>query len=399
MLGYVTLGTNDLGRARAFYDALLGEIGATRKMQFEETGFTLYGTGGGAPGIAVTRPYDGGEAAAGNGNMAAIAADSRDDGRPAPCQGDGIGRQRMKARRACVRPTGRGPFTAPISAISTATSSAPSGWGRAEPMRVRVIVNKGGGTSKGDAEEAARIGAALEAEGVEADVRPTEPAELPAAFREAAAADGLDAVVAGGGDGTLSCCAGQLADTGRPMGILPLGTLNHLARDVGIPAKLEDAAAIIAKGHVRPIDLAEVNGEVFINNSAVGLYPDMVRLREAEQERKGRGKRLAMLSASWASLRHFRRHRLWISAPGLEAPVRTPLLFVGNNRYQVNLLALGQRERLDEGLLCLYAIRARSRAHLFWAGHPRHLRQARPAARLHHRLCRPRRRFPRTGRS
>ena len=75
-----------------------------------------------------------------------------------------------------------------------------------------------------------------------------------------------------------------------------------------------------------------------------------------------------MLSASLASLRHFRRHRLWISAPGLEAPIRTPLLFVGNNRYQVNLFALGQRERLDEGVLCLYAIRARSRAHLFWAG-------------------------------
>ena len=77
MIGYVTLGTNDLDNARGFYDALLGEIGATRKMEFPETGFTLYGTGGGAPGIAVTRPYDGGPASAGNGNMAAIAADSR----------------------------------------------------------------------------------------------------------------------------------------------------------------------------------------------------------------------------------------------------------------------------------------------------------------------------------
>jgi len=235
-------------------------------------------------------------------------------------------------------------------------------------MRVRVIVNKGGGTAKGDEDEASRIRAAFETEGVAADVRPTEPADLPAAFGEAAKADGLDAVVAGGGDGTLSCCAGHLADTGRPMGVLPLGTLNHFARDAGIPAKLEDAAAVIAAAKTKPVDLAEVNGEVFINNSAVGLYPEMVRLREVEQERKGCGKRLAMLSASWASLRHFRRHRLWISAPGLDAPVRTPLLFVGNNRFQVNLLGLGQRERLDEGELCLYAIRARSRVHLFWAG-------------------------------
>ncbi len=77
MLGYVTLGTDNLDRARAFYDALLGEIGASRKMEFPETGFTLYGTGDRRPGIAVTRPYDGNPASAGNGNMAAIAADSR----------------------------------------------------------------------------------------------------------------------------------------------------------------------------------------------------------------------------------------------------------------------------------------------------------------------------------
>ena len=77
MIGYVTLGTNDLERARGFYDALLAEIGATRKMQFPETGFTLYGTGERRPGIAVTRPYDGEPATPGNGNMTAIAAGSR----------------------------------------------------------------------------------------------------------------------------------------------------------------------------------------------------------------------------------------------------------------------------------------------------------------------------------
>lgn len=235
-------------------------------------------------------------------------------------------------------------------------------------MKIRVIVNRSGGTLKGSGDEEARIAAAFEAAGVEADLRMTEPADIFEALKEAAAAPGLDAVVAGGGDGTLSCAAGHLADTGRAFGILPLGTLNHLARDAGIPAKLEEAAAVIAAGHVREIDVAEVNGRVFVNNSSVGLYPDMVMLREQEQEKRGSSKRMAMLRAGFASLRHFRRHRLWISAPGLEAPIRTPLLFVGNNRYQVNLLGLGQRERLDEGELCLYAIRARSRLHLFWAG-------------------------------
>ena len=78
MIGYVTLVTNDLDRARAFYDAVLGEIGATRKMEFAETGFTLYGTGSRAPGLAVTRPYDGQAATVGNGNMAALAMPSRE---------------------------------------------------------------------------------------------------------------------------------------------------------------------------------------------------------------------------------------------------------------------------------------------------------------------------------
>ena len=78
MIGYVTLGTNDLDKARGFYDALLGEIGATRKMEFPETGFTLYGTGNRAPGLAVTRPYDGQPATVGNGNMAALAMPSRE---------------------------------------------------------------------------------------------------------------------------------------------------------------------------------------------------------------------------------------------------------------------------------------------------------------------------------
>jgi diacylglycerol kinase family enzyme len=236
-------------------------------------------------------------------------------------------------------------------------------------VKVRVIVNRQGGTLKAkDDDGEAELRDAFAASGVEADIRPTEPDKLSAALAEAAQAPGLDAVVAGGGDGTLSCAAGHLAGTGRPLGILPLGTLNHLARDAGIPTELEAAAAVIAAGHVREIDVAEVNGRVFVNNSSVGLYPDMVRLREAEQERKGRSKRLAMLSASLTTLRHFRRHRLWISAEGLEAPIHTPLLFVGNNRYEVNLFALGQRETLDAGELCLYAIRARSRLGLVWAG-------------------------------
>jgi catechol 2,3-dioxygenase-like lactoylglutathione lyase family enzyme len=78
MIGYVTLGTNDLEKALAFYDALLGSMGAKRLMEFPENGFTFYGTGWGTPGIAITRTYNQQPAVPGNGNMVAIAMDSRD---------------------------------------------------------------------------------------------------------------------------------------------------------------------------------------------------------------------------------------------------------------------------------------------------------------------------------
>jgi catechol 2,3-dioxygenase-like lactoylglutathione lyase family enzyme len=78
MIGYVTMGTNDLERARGFYDALFATIGATRLMQLEDNGFTLWGTSFGRPGVAVISPYDGNEAKPGNGTMAALVVDSRD---------------------------------------------------------------------------------------------------------------------------------------------------------------------------------------------------------------------------------------------------------------------------------------------------------------------------------
>ena len=234
------------------------------------------------------------------------------------------------------------------------------------PPKVLVIVNRGGGSFNEQAVE--RLEALFEEHGIAPEIRLVAPGDLGAVCAEAAQAKAHDVVAAAGGDGTIATAAAALAGTGRALGVLPLGTLNHFARDAGIPIDLAQAVALIAAGQSRRVDLAEVNGHIFINNSAVGLYPEMVRFRDETQARTGRSKRLAMMSASLRALRSFRRRRLWISAEGLEAPLRTPLLFVGNNRYEVNLLALGRRAAIDQGELCLYAVRARSRLHLFWAG-------------------------------
>jgi diacylglycerol kinase family enzyme len=230
-------------------------------------------------------------------------------------------------------------------------------------LKVIVIVNRGGGSAAG-AEE--RIREAFEGTGVEADVRLVEPGELDRHCAEAAAAKGVDALVAAGGDGTISTAAGAVADTGFPLGVLPMGTLNHFARDAGIPLDLKEAAAAIAAGRTRSVDAAEVNGRLFINNSAVGLYPALVRNREAQQRWLGRTKRRAMLAAAARTLWRFPSHRLILTFAGMKAPLETPLLFVGNNKYETGLLSLGRRISIDQGELCLYAPLARSRLGFAW---------------------------------
>jgi len=231
-------------------------------------------------------------------------------------------------------------------------------------MRVAVVVNEQGGTAANQASLGETLRAAFDKAGIDADLLLVPSEQLPDAIEEAAEAAGFDALVAGGGDGTMSLAAAAALRHDRTLGILPLGTLNHRARDAGIPADLDGAVGVIAAGRVRAIDVAEVNGHIFVNNSSVGLYPLMVREREAQQRQLGRGKRLAMLVASIRALRHFGRRRLTIRIAGQEQPIVTPLLFVGNNRYETSLFALGRRTALDRGELCLYALLVHNRRQL-----------------------------------
>lgn len=171
---------------------------------------------------------------------------------------------------------------------------------------------------------------------------------------------GAELVIAAGGDGTVGAIAGELAGSDAAMGILPLGTLNHFARDLGIPPDLEDAARVIASGRERRVDIAEVNGRAFVNNASIGLYPLMVVDRESQRERLGRSKRLAMLVASLRTMARFHARRLTLSIDSGEARVDTPLLFVGNNDYRLAIPGAGRREALDGGELCVMVMRSKS---------------------------------------
>jgi len=163
-------------------------------------------------------------------------------------------------------------------------------------------------------------------------------------------------IVAGGGDGTLNTVATALLETDVALGVLPLGTLNHFAKDLHIPLDLEGAVETTIVGHQVRIDVGEVNGHVFLNNSSLGLYPRVVRHRQKQQERLGLGKWPAFL---WAALLMVCRYpflHLRLCLDGEQFVRRTPFVFIGNNEYQLDIFNIGARDRLDAGCLSLYTV-------------------------------------------
>ena len=238
--------------------------------------------------------------------------------------------------------------------------------------RVVVLLNTSAGTIERESDTRLRdkIASAFERNEIAATLELVQSEDLrPAAERALRRArDGeLDAIVIGGGDGSIRTVAAVLADTGIPLGVLPLGTMNHFAKDLGIPLAIEDAVAVIAAGDARPVDLGEVNGETFINNSSIGLYPFLVLDRERRRRRrKGLSKWLAMIPAALLTIRHFPLRRLRIRAQDWNHPCRSPCVFVGNNAYVISGAGLGSRERMDAGELSIYIARQQSRLALFW---------------------------------
>ena len=231
-------------------------------------------------------------------------------------------------------------------------------------MPVRVFINSGGGTAAAHRNVAGDVAQALAAVGIDADIELLDGVEVEAGC-EAAADRGDDLVIVGGGDGTVSGAASALIGKQVTLGILPLGTLNHFARDLGIPFDLEGAAKVIADGEVHRIDVAAVNGQMFLNNSAIGLYPLMVVDRDIQRERLGRSKRLAMLVASLRTLARFNHQRLSLTInDSHRSVVDTPLLFVGNNTYRLDIGGPGRRESLEDGRLCVFVMRKKTRAGL-----------------------------------
>lgn len=236
--------------------------------------------------------------------------------------------------------------------------------------RAVVLINEGAGSINGSNTEGEieRIEGAFASAAPEVDVRveAVDPADMQDRIREIWANDPPDAIVIGGGDGTVNNAANAAAGTDVVLGVLPLGTFNHFAGELGIPDDLSEAVGGVAAGEVRQVDVGEVNGRVFVNNSLLGAYPHMVATRDEIMDRHGWGKVRAVPAAVMHTLRDFPTHRIDLRGDRgfSRSRLRTPFVFVGNGVYTSEDGGTPRRDRLDGGALGLEVARGESRLRL-----------------------------------
>jgi YegS/Rv2252/BmrU family lipid kinase len=221
------------------------------------------------------------------------------------------------------------------------------------PVKIEVIINAcSGDGNKGNIQ--ARLTEAFTARGLQARVSMARTGSEVVALAQLAVQSDAETIVAGGGDGTLNSVASSIVGSDKALGVLPFGTMNHFAKDLHIPIDLEGAVQTIAVGHATKVDIGEVNGHIFLNNSSLGLYPSIVREREKQQQRLGVGKWPAYVLAAISVLRRYPFLDIRLSLDGKELTSRTPFVFVGNNEYEMETLNIGGRACLDAGELSLY---------------------------------------------
>ena len=231
-------------------------------------------------------------------------------------------------------------------------------------MRLALLFNRHAGALRGgDADQAAEdIAATFREAGHEVAVTLAEGESIRAAIRAAASAADYDAIVVGGGDGTVSFAAGAAAESGRALGILPLGTMNLFARSLAMPTDMKEAAAALARGEIRAIDIGKANGRVFVHTVGLGMHPAIVAEREKLSYGGRISKMLGSLRAWLRVLRSPRRYSLSIATDGQRTDIVTAGAVVTNN-----LLGKGHlpyADRLDGGVLGLYVTVARTPAEL-----------------------------------
>ena len=220
-------------------------------------------------------------------------------------------------------------------------------------MVIPAFVNSGAGN-------AGEVDAALRKAGC-FDIRVVAAGDITQAVRDAVR-NGATRIAAVGGDGTISAAAAVVAGTDVELVVIPAGTLNHFARDNGIPLDLDAACAVAQSGRIKRVDVAWVNARLFLNTSSVGAYANFVRVRERLEPRFGYW--LSSLMSMVRTLARMQPFRLQFDSPILEKPYRTPLVFIGVGERELKLPMLGGRTEGGRSGLHVLIVRGRTRARL-----------------------------------
>ena len=227
------------------------------------------------------------------------------------------------------------------------------------PPTVEVIINAGSGAAQKEVTRR-QLAEIFTASGIKARISLARRGGEVGKLARQAVDGGAQTIVAAGGDGTVNAVASIVVGSNKTLGVVPLGTLNHFAKDLHIPLDLEGAARTIIAGHSINVDVGEVNDRIFVNNSSLGLYPSIVHQREKGQ-RLGHGKWPAFLWATLTALRRYPFLNLRLIVDDSEFATRTPFIFVGNNVYEMESFNIGTRARLNAGVLSLYVTHRTSR--------------------------------------
>lgn len=268
-------------------------------------------------------------------------------------------RPRHRRERRPISPMD--PFVQPYGDESAALPLGPA----PKLSRIAVVLNTHAGTIRREPESTlTQVRQYLESEGVEADVRLVPPTRVGSVLARIARHPDLDAVIVGGGDGTISSAVHYLAGSQTALGVLPLGTVNLLARDFDIPRRLETALDTLLHGERRQVDVGEVNGQRFAMHASIGVYPWIIRRRDRKPIRSRAGKVAAWLSVAPRAL---------LSAPTISAElrhdtgierIRSHLLMVAVGPTEAGIGPLIRRSTLDGGQLVAYYARRADRTAL-----------------------------------
>lgn len=224
-----------------------------------------------------------------------------------------------------------------------------------------IILNASSGSSDTSSQREV-IEGVLAASGCAYDLTVLERGgKLDEAARQAVAKARRDggAVVAAGGDGTISTVAGVVLGSGCPFGVLPQGTFNYFGRTHGIPEDLEEATRALLTAEPRPVQVGRLNDRVFLVNASVGLYPTLLEQREHDKRRFGRSRFVAVLSAIRTLLGFRKQLSIQFERDGKPASAKISTLFVGNSTLQMEQAGIGtMKAALEQGRLAAIAPKA-----------------------------------------